>query len=190
MLCTDFLKAKRKKSVAAMHVFCLSLHFLYFYFHALQYLQLQLIFPQSYRSILYVYLVIPNVHKMVKHTLQYLAEFFARFWTCVWPFCGHQALKGWSISMNVETQMIFLRLVICYTAQKMKFSVKDFFIKCDQIRSFLWIYPHFSLMENFITVLCHSSLIVPEINLLQINFLVHFAPKFFLYSFDFSLFLY
>ena len=37
------------------------------------------------------------------------------------------------------------------TAQKMKFSIKDFFSKCDQIRSFLWIWSHLlkkSLMEN------------------------------------------
>ena len=33
-----------------------------------------------------------------------------------------------------------------YTAQKMKFSIKDFFSKCDQIRRFL----KKSLMENFI----------------------------------------
>ena len=39
------------------------------------------------------------------------------------------------------------------TAQKMKFSSKDFFSKCDQIRSFLRIWPHLlkkSLMEKFI----------------------------------------
>ena len=39
------------------------------------------------------------------------------------------------------------------TAQKMKFSIKDFFSKCDQIRSFRWIWSHFlkkSLTENFI----------------------------------------
>ena len=38
-------------------------------------------------------------------------------------------------------------------AQKMKFSVKDFFSKCDQIRSFLWIWSHSLkkfLPENFI----------------------------------------
>ena len=41
------------------------------------------------------------------------------------------------------------------TAQKMKFSIKDFSIKCDQIRSFLLICSHLlknSLMENFIFV--------------------------------------
>ena len=39
------------------------------------------------------------------------------------------------------------------TAQKMKFSIKDFFSKCDQIRRKLQIWSHLlkkSLMENFI----------------------------------------
>ena len=39
------------------------------------------------------------------------------------------------------------------TAQNMKFSSKDFWSKCDQIRSFLRIWSHLlqkSLMENFI----------------------------------------
>ena len=38
-------------------------------------------------------------------------------------------------------------------AQKIKFSIKDFFSKCDQIRRFLRIWSHLlkkSLMENFI----------------------------------------
>ena len=41
--------------------------------------------------------------------------------------------------------------------KKMKFSIKDFFSKCDQIRSFLWIWSHLlnkSLMENFIFCTC------------------------------------
>ena len=35
----------------------------------------------------------------------------------------------------------------------MKFAIKDFFSKCEQIRSFLWIWSHLlkkSLMEKFI----------------------------------------
>ena len=39
------------------------------------------------------------------------------------------------------------------TAQNMKFSIKHFFSKCDQICSFLRIWSHLlkkSLMENFI----------------------------------------
>ena len=43
------------------------------------------------------------------------------------------------------------------TAQKIKFSIKDFFSKYDQIRSLLRIWSHLlkrSLMENFIFVQC------------------------------------
>ena len=39
------------------------------------------------------------------------------------------------------------------TAQKLKFSMKDFFSKCDHIRRKMWIWSHLlkkSLMENFI----------------------------------------
>ena len=40
-----------------------------------------------------------------------------------------------------------------FTAQKMKFSIMDFFSKCNQIRRFLWNWSHLlkkSLMENLI----------------------------------------
>ena len=43
--------------------------------------------------------------------------------------------------------------VNCDTAQKMKFSIKDFFSKCDQICSFLQIWSHLlqkSFMKNLI----------------------------------------
>ena len=47
------------------------------------------------------------------------------------------------------------------TAQKMKFSIKDFFSKCDQIHRNLRIWLHLlkkSLMENFI-FLCNENLL-------------------------------
>ena len=49
-------------------------------------------------------------------------------------------------SRNITDQVIV-------TAQKMIFSMKNFFSKCDRIRSFLQIWPHLlkkSLMKNFI----------------------------------------
>ena len=55
---------------------------------------------------------------------------------------------------NFYMQINFLtRHWSCHTAQKMKFSIKDFFNKCNQICIFLRIWPHLlekSLMENFI----------------------------------------
>ena len=46
-------------------------------------------------------------------------------------------------------------ILICspFTAQKIKFSIKYIFSKCDQVRSFLRIWSHLrkkSLIENFI----------------------------------------
>ena len=47
-----------------------------------------------------------------------------------------------------------ITMIIIFTAQKMKFSIKDLFSnKCDQIRSFLWIWSNLLkkfLMENVI----------------------------------------
>ena len=50
----------------------------------------------------------------------------------------------------LEELLIFWAI---FTAQRMKFSIKDFFSKCDQICSFSRIWSHLlkkSLMENFI----------------------------------------
>ena len=51
-------------------------------------------------------------------------------------------------------------LSLTYTGRKMKFSIKDFFSKFDQIPSFLRIWSHLlkkSLMENFIFCAVLSS---------------------------------
>ena len=53
---------------------------------------------------------------------------------------------------NNMLQKIWLNM-LGHTAQKMKFSIKDFFSKCDQIRRKLRILSHLlkkSLMENII----------------------------------------
>ena len=53
-----------------------------------------------------------------------------------------------SLSLNSK-----LWKFVTLTAQKLKFSIKDFFSKWDQIRSFPWIWSHLlkkSLMKNFI----------------------------------------
>ena len=53
-------------------------------------------------------------------------------------------------AVKVELRNFFLSI---YSEQKIKLSIEDFFSKCDQIRSKLWIWSHLqkkSLMENFI----------------------------------------
>ena len=54
------------------------------------------------------------------------------------------------------------------TGKKMKFFIKDFFRKCDQIRSFLRIWSHLlnkSLMENLLFCAVHISTM--EVNLID-----------------------
>ena len=79
-------------------------------------------------------------------------------------------VKVFPLDCNIDTNGIFnihkylMKMIIerlhnnSYAAQKMKFSIKDFFSKCDQIRSFLRIWSHLlkkSLTENFL-FLCHE----------------------------------
>ena len=62
-------------------------------------------------------------------------------------------------------------LVESNTAQKMKFSIKDFLNKCDQICSFLRIWSHLlkkSLMENLISCAAQSNQNIPTKNQMPI----------------------
>ena len=64
--------------------------------------------------------------------------------------------------------------LVKYTTQKMKFSIKDFFSKCDPIRSFLRMWSHLlkkSLMENFIfCVMRPKKILLPEMRVKKKNF--------------------
>ena len=75
----------------------------------------------------------------------------------------HWTKMGYSHKMNGKTDYLTLendnlytdmiKWIFHYTAQKMKFTITDFFSKCDQIRSFLRIWSHLLkkyVMENFI----------------------------------------
>ena len=62
-----------------------------------------------------------------------------------------QKLRGKKIGLKnlrlILTLLLSLMGFFRYgTAQTMKFSIKDFFSKCDQIRSQLWIWSH--LLKN------------------------------------------
>ena len=54
---------------------------------------------------------------------------------------------------SIKEYMNWDMIGVYYTAQKIKFPIKDFFSKCDQIHSFLRLWSHLrkkSCMENFI----------------------------------------
>ena len=58
---------------------------------------------------------------------------------------------------SMDTIMAFRNIQTSFTAQKMKFSIKDLFSKCDQIRGKLRMLSHLlkkSFMENFFVVQC------------------------------------
>ena len=68
-----------------------------------------------------------------------------------------------------------------FTAQKMKFSIKDFFSKCDQIHRRLRIWSHLlkkSLMENFI----FYAVIISEICDANQNLITHYLRAAFIHD--------
>ena len=65
---------------------------------------------------------------------------------------------------------MYLDTFYAVTAQKTKFSIKDFYSKCDQMRSFPQIKSHILkkfLMENFI----FYAVSLPLLNLINYSFL-------------------
>ena len=85
-------------------------------------------------------------------------------------------MPAWSVlsisgrSMSWILVMQICNMQIIPTGQKMKFSIKDFFSKCDQNHRKLLIWSNLlkkSLMENFI--FCTVSVFPTGINLFKIN---------------------
>ena len=64
-----------------------------------------------------------------------------------------QVNVGWGTCSCIAFELTFPHIVKFTHRQKMKFSMQDFFSKCNQIRSFLRIWSHLlkkAFMENFI----------------------------------------
>ena len=107
----------------------------------------------------------PIVLKFIKNSHRFLVFIqnwcFVRKMQMLQPFAScvsHIAIsyRRGITAQNVEFRISLLKESIStspFIAQKMKFFMKDFFSKCDQIRSYLQIWSHLlkkSLMENFI----------------------------------------
>ena len=73
----------------------------------------------------------------------------------------HQKFQGISL-LDIRKTSFLLDLITIVTAYKIKFSIKDFFSECDQIRSCLRIWSHLqqkSLMEILIFCLVCVALL-------------------------------
>ena len=95
-----------------------------------------------------------------------IRSYFWSLFSCIWTEyrkirTGNNSLFGhFSRSASFKTFVKYIKIwvkvgtfFITYATQKKKFSIKYFFRKCDQIRSYLRIWSHLqekSLMENFI----------------------------------------
>ena len=100
-----------------------------------------------------------------------------------WKLCGikHTIRLYATISYFLRSLPLFHSnidlIILSDTAPKIKFSIKDFFGKCDQICSFLWIWPHLlkkSLMENLI--FC-AVWLFPTISS-EFNYFIYFTRPF------------
>ena len=104
-------------------------------------------------------------------------------------------MKSLLFFCNVCRKCILFSLYTCITHKKMKFSIKDFFRKCDQIRRKLRIWSHLLkkfLMEKFLFFLqcfqCHDYQVYVFI-FLSICYRIHGSLKILFYYFlnlDFS----
>ena len=86
---------------------------------------------------------------------QILNENFQRNWSVT----GQYIILFWCFPLICIIYMIYKGLFRTHTVQKIKFSIKNFFRKCYQIRSFLRIWSHLlrkAVPENFI-FLCSAS---------------------------------
>ena len=119
------------------------------------------------RTFLFKNLLNRPVEKLTINTLDRFHTLFCCFYYWLWTS------KCW---LSVIEQKQHLQFSFLYTARKLKFSITDFFSKCDQIRRKLRIWLHLlkkSLMEAF--VFC------AVLNMFYIKFLKEFHYGFCLY---------
>ena len=77
---------------------------------------------------------------------------------------------------------------LMFTVQKMEFSIKDFFSKYDQIRSFLWIWSH--LLKKSLTKIFIFCAVVLESDHIANQYKLHHWLKMAKYRFPLTLFPY
>ena len=111
-----------------------------------------------------------HIRSMLSWEMTFFMRFYLMYWTntshgrghgrvfCI-PIIYYKCRKGFWLSVYKEeivwqkNNNLLKKCVVKSSAQKMKFSIEDFFSKCDQIRRKLRIWSHLlkkSFKENFI----------------------------------------
>ena len=83
------------------------------------------------------------------------------------PWRSSLSYRNKSIDLLCQSMQINELVTIWCSAQKMSFSIKNFFSKCDQIRKKLWIWSHLlkkSFMENFMFFAVIGTSVMEELN--------------------------
>ena len=105
--------------------------------------------PRPAASVLYIYIGVTTSWKVL---VAKVSSYQARNYGCKWN--SNRWLSS-ILDCGRDASITFPCFITTCTRQKMKFSIKDFFSKYNQIHSFLQIRSHLLkkfLMENFIFV--------------------------------------
>ena len=112
-----------------------------------------MVLPKRWKHLLRFYLkeMKKILFKIINSTIIFLCFQVFYLNTCI---CKNLHLKPRKLETEFRSETSELnKLGLSYTTQKIKFSIEDFFSKCDQIRHFRRIWSHLLmkfLMENFI----------------------------------------
>ena len=83
-------------------------------------------------------------HYVISSTLHYIINAASCHQCCMISSTQYYIVNAALFQQGCITSSMshYIINAVSYTAQKMKFSIQDFFSKCDQIRSFLRIWSH------------------------------------------------
>ena len=117
--------------------FCF-LIYMYIYIHIILYI--------IYKYIIYIYIIYINIYNIYKYIFPLLFKNSHDIETIY-----HMKLTKHFMTIQQCSNFSRVSYIVQYTAQKMKFSIKGFLSKCEQMQNFLRIFSHLlkeSLMEN------------------------------------------
>ena len=121
---------------------------IYIYIHTYIYIHIILYIIYKYIIYIYIYNIYINIYNVYKYIFPLLFKNSHDIETIY-----HMKLTKHFMTIQQCSNFSRVSYTVQYTAQKMKFSIKGFLSKCEQMQNFLRIFSHLlkeSLMENLI----------------------------------------